>query len=84
MDEVKDEVIDDDECLVSFNVCSLFPSVPIQIILQLLEEWLTRCKVERDTIELFIELTELCLNQNYFQFGGNFYRQVDGLGSMSP
>lgn len=77
LDEVKNEEIYEDECLVSFDVCSLFPSVPIQITLQLLEDWLMRCEVEMDKIELFVELTEFCLSENYFQFGG----QIDGLFS---
>lgn len=46
---LKDIEIEEDETLVSFDVTSLYPSVPIEDIKKLVEQWLTENKVDDPT-----------------------------------
>ena len=77
-----------DECLVSFDVISLFSKIPVttakDVIHRLLinDEFLTeRCMLSLD--DLFYAL-DLCLDNTYLCFRGNYYRQVFGVAMGSP
>ena len=76
------------ECLSSYDVTSLFTSVPIDpafnIIMELLEKNL---KLNDRTVLLaqnIIELLRFCLHNTYFSFQNKFYEQVEGvpMGSL--
>lgn len=84
IDNVKETVLLQDEVLISFDVCSLFPSVPVDITLELLELWLVENKVEKELVDSIVCLTELCLKRSYFQYEGKFYQQTKGLAMGSP
>jgi hypothetical protein len=70
--------------LVSFDVKNLFTSVPIHKTLLLTKELLTTSDVDPQLAKEFSLLLELCVNQNYFLFNNNFYKQTDGLAMGSP
>jgi hypothetical protein len=74
--------------MVSFDVVSLFTSVPRNEAMAEL-----KLRLERDTklldrtpliIEKIIDLINMCLNATYFQFGEKFYEQTSGLAMDSP
>ena len=77
-----------DECMMSFDVESLFTSVPvdpsIQIIKKLLEEDRSlhlRTKMTVNQISCFLDF---CLKTTYFIFQGKFFEQVKGAAMGSP
>ena len=74
--------------MVSFDVVSLFTSVPRRDAVAEL-----RVRLERDTkllertvlkVEKIVELVDLCLDATYFQLKDTFYEQVSGLAMGSP
>jgi hypothetical protein len=67
--------IEEDECLVSFDVTALFPNKPIDLTLTLLKRWLKLHITENNTINAYVELAKLCMQENFFQFNGQFYNQ---------
>src|SRR5699024_3587640 len=77
----------DSELLVSFDVSSLFPSVPIPQTLEYLKELLQENRLDDKIVKEYIQLTEICMKQNIFQFNDKFYQQREGTAmgnSLSP
>ena len=66
------------ETMVSFDVKSLFPSIPIKQALVFLKKWLISKNISETKCNMYIEMSKLCMDQNIFQFDGKFYRQKDG------
>lgn len=88
LSKVKNLKIGPDELLVSFDVTSLFPSIPIFEALEAFDEWIDEQINISPGIRLaFSKVAELCMGHNYFQFRNKFYRQTDGTSmgnSLSP
>jgi Reverse transcriptase (RNA-dependent DNA polymerase) len=79
--------IEDDECMVSFDVTALFPNVPIEDALLLLKKWLKQNITDMDSVNTYVELAKMCMQDNYFQFDGRFYQQTFGTSmgnALSP
>ena len=86
--KVRDITLAEGDQLVSFDVVSLFTSVPRPEAMQEL-----RRRLDQDTqlldrtmlsIDKIMELINLCLDNTYFQLGDNFYEQRQGLAMGSP
>ena len=77
-----------DECMMSFDVESLFTSVPvepsIQIIKKLLEEDKSLHLRTKMTVKQISCLLDFCLKTTYFIFQGKFFEQVKGAAMGSP
>lgn len=87
INDLKDQRIETDEMLVSFDITSFYPSVPVDDALKSLNDWLDPKQVDHLTKDAFKELTAACMNQNYFEFRGKFYKQTSGTAmgnSLSP
>ena len=71
--------IPDDYKLVSFDVKSLFTSIPLQLALQCTE---TAILQSTDPLPLptedIMDLLNLCLTSTYFQYNGKHYKQLHG------
>ena len=71
--------------LVSLDIVSLFTNVPTQDVINFIGR-----KIDSGDIVVpipkhsFIELIELCVNNNVFQFQNEFYRQKFGISMGSP
>lgn len=78
VDKVKNVRITRNETMISFDVKSLFPSIPVDKALECLKTWLCSNGVSQQLTTMYIEMTELCMEQNIFQFDGKFYRQNHG------
>ena len=85
IDVIKTVQIPDDYKLVSFDVKSLFTSIPLQFALQCTE---TTIRQSTATLPLptedIMDLLNLCLTSTYFQYNGKHYKQLHGtaMGSI--
>lgn len=87
INKIKDLELLEGEILASFDVCSLFPSVPVTQTLIYLRELLTLNSFSADIIDEYVHLTRLCMSQNVFQFKKEFFEQLEGTAmgnSLSP
>lgn len=78
VDKMKNIRITRNEILVSFDVTSLFPNVPIPYTLNILREWLMSNDISNSKIDMYVDLAKLCMNQNIFQFDNKIYKQHFG------
>ena len=76
------------ECLSSYDVTSLFTSVPIDPALNVIKDLLEKDEKlnERTVLSVqdIIELLGFCLHNTYFSFQNKFYEQVEGVPMGSP
>ena len=85
IDAIKTVQIPDDYKLVSFDVKSLFTSIPLQLALQC-----TETAIQQSTVKLLLptednmDLLNLCLTSTYFQYNGKHYKQLHGTAMGSP
>lgn len=82
--KLKDLVLEKDEIMISFDVESLFPSIPVEEGLIALEEWLTKCGIDNNKKEAYVAAAKLCLDDSYFQFRGQFYKLLKGTSMGNP
>ncbi|PFX34119.1 N6-adenosine-methyltransferase subunit METTL14 [Stylophora pistillata] len=77
--------IPDDYKLVSFDVKSLFTSIPLQLALQCTE---TAIRKSTEPLPLptddIMDLLNICLTSTYFQYNGKHYKQLHGTAMGSP
>jgi len=86
-EKIKNLQIANDELMVSFDVTSLFPSIPVEEAIHSLEEHLTKHNVPPDKKQIYIKATKLCMGHNICQFRNNFYKIESGTtmgNSLSP
>ena len=88
IDKIKNLEIPNRSLLISFDVKSLFPSVPPADVLGI-----TRTLLQKNSLfpaivkEDLLQGLEICLKQNYFEFNGSIFQDKDSLAigsSLSP
>jgi hypothetical protein len=84
LEKLKGTMIAEDECMVSFDVTALFPNVPIDVALTLLKKWLRLHVTDMNTVNAYVELAKLCMDQTYFQINNRFYKQNFGTSMGNP
>ena len=76
-----------DECIISYDVKALFTSVPIQPAIDTIRTKLSQDKDHQQrtsmTIHQIISLL-FCLKNTYFAFQGRYYEQLEGAAMASP
>ena len=76
------------DIMVSFDVESLFTSVPTSEVLPLLRSRLESDQTPSEesglSVDSILELVSFCVNTSYFQFGEKFYEQTQGMAMGSP
>ena len=76
------------ECLSSYDVTSLFTSVPIDPDLNIIKDLLEKDEKLNDRTVLSVQnimaLLGFCLHNMYFSFQNNIYEQVEGAAMGSP
>lgn len=70
--------------LVSFDVASLFTSIPISVLSQIVCAYLDRDVVEVGLRNELKMIFETCIKQNYFCFDNKYFSFTDGLPMGSP
>lgn len=84
IEKMKTVRITENSRLVSFDIKDLYPSIPIAETVKIMHR--TLIEKTRD-VELTTQLTntlKTTLEQNYFKFNNNIYRQTNGLGMGNP
>ncbi|XP_044757815.1 uncharacterized protein LOC123315969 [Coccinella septempunctata] len=76
---IKDLQIPENTMLASFDVSNLFTSVPVPQTLKIFKNRLIDSPLSDDLTECAYQLTELCLQQNFFNFEGEIFSQQKGL-----
>ena len=88
VEQVRHIKLEPGECLSSYDVSTLFTSVPIDPALNIIKDLLDKDTTlkERTVMEVgdIILLLEFCLKNTYFSFQGQFYEQVEGATMGSP
>lgn len=85
IEELKHETIEEDEVLVSFDIESYFPSVPVPESMDIIESWLdSQVSLNHLVREAYTDLINVCMNQSYFKFRGKFYHQSTGTAMGNP
>ena len=76
------------EVMVSFDVKSLFTSVPVDLALTITKERLQQDQnlSERTSMSVsnIMKLVDFVLTHNYFKYDGNHYKQIIGCAMGSP
>ncbi|XP_050515797.1 uncharacterized protein LOC126890693 [Diabrotica virgifera virgifera] len=72
-----------DITMLSFDVSNLFTSVPKLETLSLVKSLLVNKSIHPNVISPILNILELCLSQDFFQFNIKFYKQPDGLAMGS-
>lgn len=85
-DKINNCDIDKEDRLVSFDVISLFPSIPVDFAIDVIrDKW---DEIEKHTTmskELFMKILKFCIKDNrYFKYKEKIYTQCKGLPMGSP
>ena len=88
IDQIKDIHLNQDQCMMSYDVKALFTSVPTtqatNIIKKLLEQDQEPQQRTSLSIENILSLLEFCLNSTCFSFQGKYFEQLEGVAMGSP
>ena len=80
--------IENDECMISFDVVSLFTSIPVHLALEItkgrLDSDTTLCERTSLSVSNIMKLLKLVLNNNYFILQDTYYKQIFGCPMGSP
>ena len=86
--QIKDIKLQEDQCMMSFDVKAFFTYVPIQpafsTIKKLLEEDPELHKRTSLSVQNITSLLEFCLTSTYFIFQGRYFEQQEGAAMGSP
>ncbi|BHF58908.1 hypothetical protein SprV_0100186300 [Sparganum proliferum] len=86
LEKLKGVVIAPDEVMVSFDVVSLFTSIPKELAMEVINDLLDRKYDEEGNSfkwKHVMELLDYCL-RTYFTFNGQIYEQIQGTPMGSP
>ena len=88
VESLKDIKLVEDEILVSFDVKSLFTSIPVNETIEICRERLEKDETleERTKMDVptIIQLLRLCVNSTSFRYDNKHYRQLEGVAMGSP
>ena len=88
VEQVKHITLAPRECLSSYDVSTMFTSVPVDIALNTIKDLLEKNHTLKERTVLAVSdiilLLEFCLKNTYFSFQGQFYEQVEGVAMGSP
>ena len=86
--QIRQQTVTSDEIMVSFDVKSLFTSIPVNLALTTTNERLHKDQHLADranmSISNIMKLLEFVLKQNYFKHDNIYYKQIFGCAMGSP
>lgn len=83
-DKIKNVVLNDDEVMISFDFCSLFPSIPIDESLNEFGKYLESVKVPNNQKIIYEKVARTCMNHSYFKFRDKYYRVTKDTNMGNP
>ncbi|XP_072051992.1 uncharacterized protein [Amphiura filiformis] len=87
-DKISDLSLEPDETITSFDVTALFTSIPPVDAVKAIREVLRQDTSLHERTDLspdqLCDLLQLCLDNTYFSYGGQFYKQSHGCSMGSP
>ena len=87
-EQVKNVTLLPGKCISSYDVSSLFTSVPVDPALDIIKDLLEKVPtlMERTVLSVgdIVLLLEFSLKNTYFSFQVQFYEQVEGVAMGSP
>ena len=85
-ERINNTYILDDEIMISLDVVSLFPSIPVDFAINIIEsKWDDIKKFTNMTKRLFINILRFCIIDNrYFMYDNKIYSQQKGMPMGSP
>ncbi|XP_068729026.1 uncharacterized protein [Montipora capricornis] len=85
IDAIKTVQVPDDHKLVSFDVKSVFTSIPLQLALDCTETRHQQLHLQLPVLTNdLMDLLNLCLASTYFQYNGKHYKKLHGTAMGSP
>ena len=75
---VKEVKIRRNDVMTLYDVVNLYPSIPVDVAIKLVRQWLTSCKAPVPCIDMHVDLTQLCMAQNFFFFRAKVCKQRYG------
>ncbi|XP_044756970.1 uncharacterized protein LOC123315369 [Coccinella septempunctata] len=82
---LKDIKIQNNQRLYSLDVKSLYTNIPIDLAIQAIEnKWEIISQHTKIPKEKFIETIQFIMNNSYFQYKNNFYKQTKGVAMGNP
>jgi hypothetical protein len=84
IDKIQHTKVNSNNILVSFDVVSLFTSVPVNELKVALNSHIDTLNINPVVKSDLVNLLNLCIDQNYFSFNNKIYTQQDGLSMGSP
>ena len=73
------ENLPENSILVTGDVIGLYPSIPHELALEVLEEALEKRESKQISTDNVIKLAKFVLQNNYFEFNGEVKRQILGM-----
>lgn len=85
-ERVNNTYICDDEIMISLDVISLFPSIPVDFAIKIIEsKWEIIQNFTNMTKRSFLDIIKFCIIDNrYFTYAGKMYAQQKGMPMGSP
>ena len=88
VEQLKEVRLKQGECTISYHVAALFTSVPIQPVVNIIQQRLANDKELQQrtsmSIKHIIILLELCLKSTSFVFQGQYHQEMEGAAMGSP
>ena len=88
VEQLKEVRLKQGECIISYDVAALFTSVPIQPVVNIIQQRLANDKELQQrtsmSINHIISLLKFCLKSTSFVFQGQYYQQMEGAAMGSP
>jgi hypothetical protein len=77
IEKLKETRVKDEEILVSFDVISLFPSIPIDEALQNMNDWLVERRIDHQKINCYLNVIKKFMKDIFFMFRDQVYKQTE-------
>lgn len=76
--------IEEDEVMMTCDVESLYPNIPVPEALDIANNWLFESELSDKKADVLFRAMKLCMNQNEFMYNGIWYKQTFGVNMGNP